>query len=89
MERHSSTIHGPYCGISEQRLIREAASYDRKAADLEHLHTRHARSMLLVYRTLAKHRRALLRALRDGRPEAWIEYEDWTGVDSEHGKESG
>ncbi len=69
-------IHGPFDGLTEEILLQEIEYYERKARGVIVPTTRHQRGMLQVYRTLASHRRRLLAAFRDGRPEEWWKYSD-------------
>jgi hypothetical protein len=59
---------------SPARLREEIAFYEQKLATIQKPETSHDRGMALVYRAHIRHRRKLLAALRDGRPEAWAEY---------------
>ncbi len=67
-------IHGPFDDLTEDILRQEIDYYENKVKDVVVPTTRHQRGMLQVYRTLASHRKKLLAAFRDGRPEEWLHY---------------
>ena len=60
--------------LSEAGLLREIAYYESKAADLEECARAGELGLATVYRYSAKQRRQMLAALKDGRPDAWMEY---------------
>ena len=59
---------------SEEQLRREIAYYEHKISDLSARLPSINRGVLSLYEAHAIHRRKLLAALMDGRPEAWQEY---------------
>ncbi len=59
---------------SEQQLREEIAQYERKCAALTGEADGDDRGVLSLYEAHALHRKKLLAAVRDGRPEAWLEY---------------
>lgn len=59
---------------TERQLRREIRYYERLAAQLRRLMNPSLRWKQHLYEDHANHRRKLLAALRDGRPEAWVEY---------------
>ena len=65
---------GAFSGITERCLLLEIAYYEHMAAEMEHLEVSHRGELRDIYETLSQYRRALLDALRNGRPEAWTDY---------------
>ncbi len=59
---------------TESQLRREIAYYEGLAAQLRRSMDPSERWKQHLYKDHASHRRKLLAALRDGRPEAWVEY---------------
>ena len=59
---------------SEQQLCDEIAYYERKCAELAGKTHTQDHGVLSLWEAHALHRRKLLAAVRDGRPEAWLEY---------------
>ena len=60
--------------LTEAGLLRDIAYYESKAADLEQSARPGRLGLVTVYRYSAKQRRQMLAALKDGRPDAWMEY---------------
>ena len=61
---------------SEDRLRAEIEYYERKSVELARRKKNdHDLGALSLCRAHALHRKKLLAALRDGRPEAWQEYQ--------------
>jgi len=72
---HANThTQDTFSGITERCLLLEIAYYEHMAAEMEHLAISHRGELRDVYETLTRYRRALLDALRNGRPEAWTDY---------------
>ena len=61
---------------SEAQLRKEIRYYLRLAIQARNSPDTSSRWRERLYRDHASHRRKLLAALRDGRPEAWLEYPD-------------
>jgi len=61
---------------SAEELRLEIKHYERKAAEARRSRNPEERWKYHLFRDHANHRRKLLAALRDGRPEAWMEYPD-------------
>jgi hypothetical protein len=59
---------------SEAQLRREIAYYENKARELARKSPARSGGALSLYEAHAIHRRKLLAALQDGRPESWLEY---------------
>ncbi len=69
------SVSGPFAGLTEEFLLAEIAEYESRAEGLASPPAGVEPEMGMVYRTLAGYRRQLLAALRDGRPQAWLDYE--------------
>ena len=61
---------------TEAQLRKEIRHYLRLALQARNSADINSRWRERLYRDHASHRRKLLAALRDGRPEAWMEYPD-------------
>jgi len=59
---------------SEEQLQEEIAYYERKLAEFAKGRQGPSQAMLSLYQAHAMHRKKLLAAIKDGRPEAWTEY---------------
>ena len=59
-----------------EELRLEIKYFERKASEARRSQDPEERWKYSLYRDHANHRRKLLAALRDGRPEAWFEYLD-------------
>ena len=59
---------------TEDALLREIVQLELQAAALGDPSDWGVRGIQLLYRINAQHRKRLLAAIRDGRPEAWAEY---------------
>ncbi len=59
---------------SEEQLCEEIAYYERKCAELTGKPHTQSRGALSLCQAHALHRKKLLAAIRDRRPEAWLEY---------------
>ena len=60
---------------TEAQLLEEISEYERKIARVRTSGDYHQAWKLHLYRAHLTHRRKLLAAIRDGRPEAWAEYQ--------------
>lgn len=60
-------------GVTESNILADIAYFEQRVAKLES--DSHGKAMQRVYASLLTHRRQMLAALRDGRPDAWYEYE--------------
>lgn len=71
-------MYGWYTGgepPSEEQLEEEIAYYEGKLAEFTQGRRGPSQVILSLYQAHALHRRKLLAAIRDGRPEAWTEYQ--------------
>ena len=59
---------------SERQLREEIVYYERKCAALTGETDDEDHGAISLYQAHALHRKKLLAAVRDGRPEAWLEY---------------
>jgi hypothetical protein len=59
---------------SEAQLRREIAYYEKKVRELAGKLAGPNRGALSLYQAHAIHRRKLLAAVQDGRPESWLQY---------------
>ena len=66
----------PTCtaALTEADLLRDIAYYESRAADLAQCARTSHLGLATIYRYSAKQRRQMLAALKDGRPDAWMEY---------------
>ncbi len=76
MGLRSRQIHNFLDELDEDTLVRDIALYKHQLAELGTPATPHERGMHSNYRTLLSYGRKLLAALRDGRPDAWMNYPD-------------
>ena len=60
-------------GVTEGNILADIRYFEQKVSQLED--GSHGKAMQRVYSSLLTHRRQMLAALRDGRPDAWYEYE--------------
>lgn len=67
-------------GLTEQAILADIRYFEAKLAGVPTPGTSYERAMLRVYASLLAHRRQVLAAFRDGRPEAWYEYEHVIGT---------
>jgi len=77
MTYEETAMNGWYTGgtaPSEQQLREEIAFYERKCAALAGEAGGDDDGVRFLYAAHALHRKKLLAAVRDGRPEAWLEY---------------
>jgi hypothetical protein len=66
-------------GLTEQAILADIRYFEDKLARQPEPSTSYERAMQRVYASLLAHRRQVLAAFRDGRPEAWYEYEHVIG----------
>jgi len=60
-------------GVTERNILADIRYFEERVASLDS--DSHGKAMQRVYASLLTHRRQMLAALRDGRPDAWYEYE--------------
>lgn len=60
-------------GVNESNVLADIRYFEERVASLDS--DSQGKAMQRVYASLLKHRRQVLAALRDGRPDAWYEYE--------------
>lgn len=75
MTNHRMESRGVRTELDEQTLLEDIRYFEGKVRDLDRPTSAYERAMLRVYGSLLAHRRQLLMAYRDGRPEAWFEYD--------------
>lgn len=61
--------------ISEESILEDIRYFEKRLKSIGEPEDSHDRAMHRVYSSLLAHRRQMLAAYRDGRPEAWFEYE--------------
>ncbi|MDX1444295.1 MAG: hypothetical protein R3270_11075 [Gammaproteobacteria bacterium] len=61
--------------VNEDNIVEDIRYFQRRLEALKNPDDGHDRAMHRVYSSLLAHRRQMLAAYRDGRPEAWFEYE--------------
>jgi hypothetical protein len=64
--------------ISEESILEDIRYFQKRLDAIGNPVDSHDRAMHRVYSSLLAHRRQMLAAYRDGRPEAWFEYEHIT-----------
>lgn len=62
-------------GVTERNILEDIRYFEARLQASGTAGDSHARAMSRVYSSLLAHRRQMLAALRDGRPDAWYEYE--------------
>lgn len=62
-------------GVTERNILEDIRYFEARLQRSTAANDSHARAMSRVYSSLLAHRRQMLVALRDGRPDAWYEYE--------------
>lgn len=62
-------------GLTEEAILADIRYFEAKVSAASAPGTTYERAMQRVYASLLAHRRQVLAAFRDGRPEAWYEYE--------------
>lgn len=65
---------------SEEQLHAEIAYYEGKLAEFTKGKGGHSQAILSLYHAHTMHRKKLLAAIKDGRPEAWTEYQAESGA---------
>ena len=63
-----------FSALTSERLRRDIAHYERKAAELGRRKSPRETTLRKMYETLAGDRQRLLAALKDGHPEFWTDY---------------
>jgi hypothetical protein len=66
-------------GLTEDAIVADIRYFEGKVREMGVPATSYERAMLRVYASLLAHRRQVLAAFRDGRPEAWYEYDHVIG----------
>jgi hypothetical protein len=66
-------------GLTEDAIVADIRYFEGKVREVGVPGTSYERAMLRVYASLLAHRRQVLAAFRDGRPEAWYEYDHVIG----------
>lgn len=61
--------------VNEDNIVEDIRYFQRRLEAIGEPDDSHDRAMHRVYTSLLAHRRQMLAAYRDGRPEAWFEYE--------------
>lgn len=72
MSRDGDAIHQR---LDESAILADIAYFEAKVAEFDAPRTSYERAMQRVYRSLLIHRRQILAAWRDGRPDRWYEYD--------------
>lgn len=62
-------------GMTEGNILADIRYFEERIGTVDAADSSHAQAMKRVYASLLAHRRQVLAALRDGRPDAWYEYE--------------
>lgn len=73
MGRDGDAIHRK---LDEPAILADIAYFEGKVREIGAPHSNYERAMQRVYQSLLTHRRQILAAWRDGRPERWYEYGD-------------
>lgn len=61
--------------VTESAIREDIQYFESRIRELGEASSSHERAMLRVYSSLLSHRRQMMAAYRDGRPDAWFEYE--------------
>lgn len=75
--RMTETMHRnptDYTKVTENEVLSDIRYFEDRLDEIRHAESVYQRARRNVYRILLRHRRQLLAAIRDGRPEAWTEY---------------
>lgn len=62
-------------GLTEEAILADIRYFEAKVQAVKQPGSSYERAMQRVYASLLAHRRQVLAAFRDGRPEAWYEYD--------------
>jgi len=62
-------------GLTETNILADIRYFETRVEAMSGRDDSHSRAMVRVYASLLAHRRQMLAALRDGRPDAWYEYD--------------
>lgn len=62
-------------GVTEANLLADIRYFESRMKAAEAADNSHGKAMRRVYASLLAHRRQMLAAYRDGRPDAWYEYD--------------
>lgn len=63
-----------YTKVTENEVLEDIRYFENRLDEIRGAESVYQRARRNVYRILLRHRRQLLAAIRDGRPEAWTEY---------------
>ena len=72
MARDGDAIHHH---LDESAILADIRYFEDKVRELGEPRTSYEHAMQRVYQSLLTHRRQILAAWRDGRPDRWFEYE--------------
>jgi hypothetical protein len=72
MSRDGEAIHR---SLDESAILADIRYFEDKVRELDAPRTSYEHAMQRVYRSLLTHRRQILAAWRDGRPDRWYEYD--------------
>jgi hypothetical protein len=64
-----------YSKVTEEEILSDIAYFNDRLGQMGNASSVYERARKHVYTVLLRHRKQLLAAYRDGRPEAWPEYE--------------
>lgn len=73
--RNPSAGNAIASGVTERNILADIHYFEARMSAAEKDGNSHGKAMRRVYASLLAHRRQILAALRDGRPDAWYEYE--------------
>ncbi len=73
--RNHSAGNAIAAGVTESNLLADIRYFETRIGHAAEPEDSRAQAMQRVYASLLAHRRQMLAALRDGRPDAWYEYE--------------
>lgn len=62
--------------LDEASILADIAYFEDRLRELDEPRSDRGEAMERVYQALLAHRRRMLAAWRDGRPERWFEYDD-------------
>ena len=72
---HPASGNAITAGVTERNILEDIRYCEARLAASGGAEDSHGKAMSRVYASLLAHRRQMLAALRDGRPDAWYEYE--------------
>ncbi len=74
MPLRQKAIYNFLTEVSEEKLTRDIAYYEQQLMTIGAPANAHERGLRNNYSTLLRYGRKLLAALRDGRPDRWMDY---------------